>query len=450
MLLAGACGSRTEGGTDATTTTSASTGGGTTPGAADPTDGKFGTIESPCGKGTASGATDIGVTNEEIRVVTVADPGSAAQAGLNQGVFDTADAFQKWCNDQGGINGRKLVLEKRDAQLLYYPDQVAYTCEKALALVGGIAALDADGAVKQVECALPNVPAAAVSPRQTLAPYTFQPLPNPVNTYLVGPALWIKNTFPGVADKAAALNSNLSVTNLQVARQVDAYTAVGFNFIYKQALALAETNFLPTVLDMKNRGVEYMTFSSTYEKVIPLQKEMMAQGWKPEVQEMETNFYNAKYPAQGGAAVEGTYVRLTAWPVEEADKNPAMAEYLAALKAAVPNAEPELLGIQGWSASLMAAQALKNLGSNVTRTGFVSELQKINAWTGGGLHGTSDPGQNKPAPCFIMMQIKDGKFVRAYPLQDKDQAAWSSGNGFACSPDNVIPLPQYNAESKAS
>ncbi|WP_334142570.1 ABC transporter substrate-binding protein [Rhabdothermincola sp.] len=410
--------------------------------------GMFGTLPSPCGPGDASGATDVGVTDTEIKVVTIADPGGA-KPGLNQGVFDSMKAFEKWCNEQGGINGRKLKVELRDAKLSEYQAQVKYGCENALALVGSMGVLDQTGAQDQVDCGLPNVAAAAVSPEQTGADFTFQPLPNPVDSYLVGPAQWVARTYPDVIKNAAALRTKLSITEIQSNRLIEAYKTVGFNFTYVDSANIGETNWAPLVLSMKNQGVTYMTLTSSFEEIIPLQRTMDQQGLHPVV-ELEANFYNLKYPQQAGSVADGTFVRLTTWPFEEADQNPAMAEYLRALKAAVPNAEPELLGVQAWSAALLWATAVKELGSDVTRAGLIEKLSQIHQWDGGGLHGTSDPGANKPAPCYIIMKVEGGGFVRQYPKPDTDAAVYDRGHGFDCSPSNIVALTgNYGSGAKA-
>jgi ABC-type branched-subunit amino acid transport system substrate-binding protein len=410
----------------------------------------FGTIASPCGPGDAKGATDVGVTDTEIRIVTIADPANTAKPGLNQGVFDSMRAFEKWCNDQGGINGRKLVVEQRDAALFEYATQVKYACENAFSLVGGIGALDDLGAQAQVDCGLPNVPAAAVSALQTGADFTFQPLPNPTNSYNAGPAKWDVRNYPDAVKKAAALRSKLSVTENQSNRLIEAYEQVGFDFTYIDAAAIGETNWAPLVLSMKNQRVSFMTLTSSFEEIIPLQNEMALQGFDPELTELETNFYNAKYPEQAGAVADGTNVRLTAFPFEEADRNPATKAYLDALEAAVPGSQPELLGVQAFSAGLLWASAVKQLGSNVTRTGLVDQLSNVHAWNGGGLHGTSDPGNNVPSPCFLIMKVEDGGFVRKYPSQAADPDVYRSGNGFDCAPDNIVKLTaDYGTGAKA-
>jgi hypothetical protein len=201
---------------------------------------------------------------------------------------------------------------------------------------------------------------------------------------------------------------------------------------------------------MQNRNIGFMTLTSSFEEIIPLQNELALQGFDPEVTELETNFYNAKYPEQAGSVADGTFVRLTAFPFEEADRNPATAEYLRALSAAVPDSQPELLGVQAFSGALLWATAVKELGSNVTRAGVAQKLSEIHEWDGGGLHGTSDPGNNEPSPCFIMMVVDDGGFVREYPKEDDDADVYGEGNGFDCSPDNITTLRgNYGTGAKA-
>jgi hypothetical protein len=80
--------------------------------------GSFGSLSNICGPGDAKGATARGVTDSTIDIATLADPGNSILPGLTQEFFDTGDAFVKWCNAAGGINGRKIVLHKRDAKLV--------------------------------------------------------------------------------------------------------------------------------------------------------------------------------------------------------------------------------------------------------------------------------------------------------------------------------------------
>ncbi|HEX5094615.1 MAG TPA: branched-chain amino acid ABC transporter substrate-binding protein, partial [Acidimicrobiia bacterium] len=68
--------------------------------------GDLGVICQPGDGATASSSTsDPGVTADSVQISTFSDPGFSGRLGLNQELFDTAEAFTKWCNEHGGING---------------------------------------------------------------------------------------------------------------------------------------------------------------------------------------------------------------------------------------------------------------------------------------------------------------------------------------------------------
>ncbi|MGH3370002.1 MAG: ABC transporter substrate-binding protein, partial [Nocardioidaceae bacterium] len=130
-LVVAACGSRVvpleigavgPGGQPLDNTTTGTTGGTTTLGTTTGT-GTTGSTTGTTGTGSTSGpvpncrpngATDVGVTNDTIRIGMV-----VAQTGAFRGQFDpnieAVDAYLKMINaDEGGVCGRKLVLYKRD------------------------------------------------------------------------------------------------------------------------------------------------------------------------------------------------------------------------------------------------------------------------------------------------------------------------------------------------
>ena len=110
-MVAAACGgSHTNGAAPATggSTSSPTTGA--------PAVAKFGTLASPCGPGDAKGATAKGVTDTSITIGYGDDAGYAAAPGLDKEMSDAVKPMIKWCNDQGGINGRKIVGNYYDAK----------------------------------------------------------------------------------------------------------------------------------------------------------------------------------------------------------------------------------------------------------------------------------------------------------------------------------------------
>jgi ABC-type branched-subunit amino acid transport system substrate-binding protein len=405
----------------------------------------FGTLANPCGPneaGSENSASDLGVTADEIVVTTIADPGGP-KPGLDQGMFDSMVAFADWCNSFGGINGRTLTVMQRDAKVFEYQQRVVEACEDSFALVGGLGVTDQLGAQQAIDCGLVNVPGATGSAEQSNADLTYQPLPSPTQTYPIGSGTWIADRFPEVKAKAAAIYSQVPSAKMQASRTIEAYESIGYTFLSNEAANVGETNWGPLVVHLKDAGAQYFTFTSTFEELVPMQKEMGAQGYQPVVTELLPNFYNAKYPQlakEQGAQVDGVYVKLSTWPFEEADERPAMRQYLDALEAGVPGAEPEQLGVQAFSAGLLFATAAKAAGNDLTRDRLVEQLQQIHEWDGGGLHGTSNPGDNLGTPCFVMMGLSYDGFARAYPLPDQDAEVYEAGDGMACPADSMLPL----------
>ncbi|MCU1484229.1 MAG: ABC-type branched-chain amino acid transport system periplasmic component-like protein, partial [Actinomycetia bacterium] len=125
--------------------------------------GTFGDLGEVCGPGDAKGATARGVTDDSISITTLGDPSNTVKPGLGQQFFDIGDAFVKWCNDAGGINGRTIVLHKRDAKLFEAAARVIEACQTDFMLVGGGTPLD-DATVKpRTDCDMGNIPSYVTS-----------------------------------------------------------------------------------------------------------------------------------------------------------------------------------------------------------------------------------------------------------------------------------------------
>src|ERR1700722_12418877 len=147
VLVLAACGSHSSGSSSSPSSKPATPG---TSSAAANAAGTFGSLTGICGPGSASGATDVGITSSSIRVADVSDVGATAAPGLNQAFWDSGTAFVDWCNAAGGILGRKLVLDKTDAALTNYLPEVHKMCPVDFSMVGGQSAGDDTGVAARV------------------------------------------------------------------------------------------------------------------------------------------------------------------------------------------------------------------------------------------------------------------------------------------------------------
>ena len=175
--------------------------------------GKFGTLASPCGPGTAKGATDNGVTDTSITIGYGDDAGYSAAPGLDKEMSDAVKPMIKWCNDQGGINGRKVVGNYYDAKVLQVTQAMTQACnDKVFMLVGQGCVLDSGQEQTRIGCKLSTIPGFAVGTAFASGSGMQQPLPNPGDQETTSSAWELAKLFPAEVKKAAFVYAQFPAT----------------------------------------------------------------------------------------------------------------------------------------------------------------------------------------------------------------------------------------------
>ena len=381
---------------------------------------------TPCTKGKAKGATDVGVNDDTITIATIQDIG-----GIRPGLFlsnqQAMKAFVAYCNSLGGINGRKLELVTYDSALLDAYPQYVKACDSSFAIVGEALGFDDAGLEPAEKCGIPSVAAMSATQRAA-SPLVFNPLPNPPGKFAVGKYLWLKKKYPGVNKRAAMIYPSTSKTKSTGEKQKAGMGEVGFDFAYTGVSELNIVNWGPLVDQLRQHESTYVAMVYDVPGWAAFQRELVAQGVKVPVMEANAAEYTPKYLEQAGAAAEETIIPLSTAPFDDAKKIPELAAYLKWVKKI--DGEPTSLGLQGWSSGLLFATAAQSLGSNLTRAGLVDALTAIHSWDGNGIQAPADPGGRVPSGCFLYMQVKNGKFVRLHPKK-----------GFDCSNPKVVDIP---------
>ena len=203
------------------------------------------------------------------------------------------------------------------------------------------------------------------------------------------------------------------------------------------------TDWTPLAQQIIDSGATTLMFVGEAGQEASLMAKLREQGWKG-TPLLETNLYDPLLFSTGNEVAEGSIVRMTIHPIEEADQWPATQKYLDLLKT-VPDARIGPLGVQGMSAWLLFATAAnecadKNKGV-LDRTCILEQAAATSDWTGGGLHAPADPakfGETKAQSCGMLLVVKDGKFERLYPKID---GKGDDGDGFHCPDNGVTPVP---------
>jgi ABC-type branched-subunit amino acid transport system substrate-binding protein len=415
--------------------------------------------EAPEGQTNTAG-TDPGVTADSIQINTFSDPGYSGRQGLNQEMFDTAEAFTKWCNEHGGINGRQIELKLRDAKLFEFQQRVIEACDEGdFFSVGGGAVFDDTGQTERLGCGLPIIPGYVVTVAASDADLTIQPVPNKGTEQPIGHFQWLQKTFPESVEHVGIFTGQIETTIVVADRNKEAVQDLGFNIVYEGTYSpLGETTWRPFLEAMRSNGVRGLIYVGEPGNLAKLLTEAQSLDVTFDWVSSDANQYDAQLTDNAGPAADGLYVRSAFHPFldpDEAKENPATQQYLDLIEQYDPGGKIAGLGIQGLSSWLLFAKAAGECGAELTRDCVYEKASAVQEWTGGGLHSVQDLSTGGHASkCFVLMTVKDGAFERAEIDPNEGVFRCDEGGVYALKGDYgtgaKCPNPAYATDPKPS
>lgn len=448
-LVMAACGRGDDSSSTATTaapgTTAASSGTGGTGGSAATT------TADKC-KSEALKATEVGVTETEITIEVMADTGSALAPGLFQGNIDGVNAWAKYVNANGGVGCRQVKVKTWDSKLdpTETKNGLIDACKNAVAMVGSNALFNPDTSPLR-ECTdkagkatgLPDLAALAndINQQCNKTTYMIQAVAEPCTATtgvrplkaMVGPTKWYaKNVEPnlhGLFLVPGDLPTTVQSATYQITGQASA--GVKWDATPKVSGRDEQAAYTPRIQAAKAANATYMYMGSNDLAMIKLRKEAKAQGLNTvKVWACSLACYTKAFLSTGGADVEGTYVWMQFLPFEEAGSNAELDAYLAGVGAD----KADSFGAQAWQSGTLFKQVVDNIvkksGPNaITREAIIAELKATKDFTANGWAGAKD--LKGFSPCFVIMQVKSGKFERVYPAEK---------GKFDCDAGNVVSV----------
>ena len=399
-LVAAGCGrgSEQESGPDRTSATTAGDRSGG--------DASFGTLRDVCGPGNPSGSPAQGVTPTEIRIATFSDAGASFRPGLNQEMFDAAEVFAAWCNDLGGIGGRRIVVHQRDAALFNVKPEMAKACAEDFMMVGGGAVFDADGVRDRLSCLLPDIAGFVVNPEARGADLVVQPVPNALETISIGDLIWLKERFPRSLARVAVLGGDLPATKLVADQNREAAESVGAKIVYDDRYpAAGAASWVPYAQAIKSAGAKGLIWVGEPENLSKFLRALANAGYELDWVRADPNHYDRKLIDLDPEVARNVFIRSVYFPFEQADRNPATAKYLELFERYKPGGKARAyLGLQAMSAWLLFAQAAKACGNDLTRRCVYEQAAAVDDWTGGGLHARQNPKAGEASECFMIIE----------------------------------------------
>jgi ABC-type branched-subunit amino acid transport system substrate-binding protein len=407
--------------------------------------------------GQKATANEVGITDTEIHVAIIADVATAVNPGLFKPSVDSVKAWAKIVNAKGGLAGRQVVVDVIDSKLdpNATRNAVIKACAKDFALVGtealaltSVADIQGCKNAQGKAIGIPDLAGIAFNTPERCSPGTFAVGGNDAGycasqnqhpqTYTVqaGDAKYFASLEQGLHG-IWVYNSDVPTARIA---QVPVFTASsqagirkdGEGF-YAASGAAPQSAMTPIVQIIKRNNSTFAQGGSTPPNMVLLRKEAQLQGVNSvKVWVCSAGCYVPYFIPTGGSAVNDTYQTLTSLPFfSEADSNPALkalADELGGTGKLDSNA------IAAYAEALLFEEAVNKVvrsGGTLNRQSLFDALKNEHSFDAGGIIGPVDVGNHKPSPCFIVAQVKDGKWQRVHPAET---------GKFDCDPSNLVQI----------
>lgn len=398
-------------------------------------------------------ATEIGISEDTITVLVMADVGSPLAPGLFQGSIDGTKAWAEHVNANGGLACRQIEVIEHDSQInpTMTTNGFLRACAEAVAMIGSTSLFatevgDLNTCPDQAgnPTGVPDIAERAVEAVHSCSPNTFAPT-NGVCPYsgsgareyhnMIGPYKWLYDRsveagdplhgvflIPG--DLASAINSSMPT--------IRAHSEFGIvnDGEFNVSGAAVQASYAQYIEAMRSSGSNYGFTGSNDQSMLKWKNEAEVQGLDLDdvVWACSIACYTPDFKEQPVA--NGTYVWLSFLPFEETAAN----QELAAFISAMGTASPPSWSAGAWVAGRLFEDAVNQIvadgGPNaITRQAILEQMRTITDFDANGWYGTWDLSTKLTSPCFVLTQIQDNEFVRIHPQEP---------GTLDCSPDNVL------------
>ena len=328
---------------------------------------------TPDAAASKDGATDVGVTKDEIRIAVVADVDNPFKPGLFQGAVDGVNAAVKHINATGGVAGRKLKVDFIDSKVNADETRNAIitACDQDFAMVGTAAAfltnVEDETGCKDLAGTATGLPdlASFVTGVQQCSPVAYPVNPSLLDsatkdqhpqTYYgsTGASSYYKQHIKGAAHGVYIASNDSAVGQHAQDLLFEFPKSLGMKtdqHAYVSSTA-PQSAYTPIVQQMKNDTSNF-AYAQGGDGLIALRQEAQLQGVdESSVMWLCNGCYDQQLP-KTGPIVDGTYQGLGVLPFEEAKSN----ENLATLVKNVGSGTLDQYAVYGFAATLLFQQA---------------------------------------------------------------------------------------------
>ncbi len=409
----------------------------------------------PC-EAVALEATDIGITEDTITVLVMADVGSPLSPGLFQGSIDGVKAWADHVNAEGGLACRQIEVLEHDSAISPTDTTNGFlkACEDAFVLVGTTALFALDTSDLQTcpdaqgnEIGVPDFAYITTEPPHQCSVVTFATSrPNSECPYggsgprtvqsQVGHAQWtLENVEPNLHG-VYLVPTDLPSTITSTMPQVRSFQEIGVVIDGEPGFSgfTTQSEYGTYIQIMRDNDSNFAYSGGDDQSMIKWRSEAEAQGFDSDsvVWMCQLACYTPSF-LEAGDVVEGTYTWIWFLPFDEVEHNDELADFMEY----IDNDFPPAWAAGSWADGVLFEQVVNGIvaeaGPNgLTRQAVLDGARGLTSFDVNGWWSPADYSTTQNImPCFMVMQVQDGAFARVYP---------EAPGELDCNADNVVEL----------
>ena len=405
-----------------------------------PTNGEWPGVGKICEPGPGGASSVRGVGDKTINIAEFNDASNTVEPGLEIEFVQLAHAFADWCNASGGIDGRHIVIDDRDAALFNAAQQATAACQSDFMAVGGGMALDQPSVPIREQCGLGQISGYVVSDASDLA--SDQVDPSGINTNSVTSGWFgaLAKAYPKAVKAAGMGGANTpSVLEPETKYEFGA-EAQGWHIVAFLEPPVTVTDWTPFVEDYQSKGAEALWPADT-ANFTPFAQAMTTAGYHPAFILLGTQFANSmtQQAVAANPSLPPVYVETSWWPLALASQNPSTEQLVETMHTYAKGDTIDFDDEEGAEAWLLWAKAASACGTNLTVSCVLDHAAAVKNWDAGGIEApvptlTLSNEDPQPSPCFAILKMEPKGIVYDKAITDPTESIWN------CNPKNVVHL----------
>ena len=395
------------------------------------------------GAGAATAAPQPGVTSNSITVGTISTQTGPISSNFSSLIYGE-EAYFKYINAQGGINGRQINLK--------YTLDDGGNPSQFTQLANTLINQDHVFAVTGVATAFfsPNIFVEAKTPT-----YGYNVTNNwagPANLFAAGGSVqYLPAGAPGDAYVTRATKATkvgflaYGVASSAAACQAGAagLKAAGMNIAYTDLkVAYPGTTVASDVQRMQQAGVNMVISCMDVQGNITMARAIKQYNMKTGQLWLSGNDQSTL--DQNQSLMQNIYFYIAHVPFTAPQSEyPGLKTYLSAMNKYEPKYALDEIAIQGWESASLFAAGVKAAGNNLTQANVIAQDNKLTAFTAGGLTvptnwKSAGHAGHAPPYCGAYIQVKGDKYV---PALNTGKSVFNCFGSINAKKGPVTPLP---------